>query len=71
MQEILDDIIDYLKGIWLKRRYIIIATWLICPIGWYFVAIMPNVYESEARVYVDTQSSIKTFVERFHGRNKP
>jgi hypothetical protein len=34
MQDIFEEIIDYLKGIWLKRRYIIIATWIICPIGW-------------------------------------
>ncbi len=59
MQEILEEIIDYLKGIWIKRRYIIIATWLICPIGWYFVAAMPDTYESEARVYVDTQSLLR------------
>lgn len=59
MQEILAEIIDYLKGIWIKRRYIIIATWLICPIGWYFVAQMPDVYKSQARVYVDTQSLLR------------
>jgi polysaccharide chain length determinant protein (PEP-CTERM system associated) len=59
MQDIFEEIIDYLKGIWLKRRYIIIATWLICPLGWYAVATMPNVYESEARVYVDTQSLLR------------
>jgi len=56
MQEIFDDLIGYLKGIWIKRRYIIISTWLICPIGWGVVAMMPDVYESEARVYADTQS---------------
>lgn len=59
MQEILEEIIDYLKGIWIKRRYIIISTWLICPIGWYFVSAMPNVYKSDARVYVDTQSLLR------------
>mgnify|MGYP003385661652 CR=1 FL=1 len=59
MQEILEEIIDYLKGIWIKRRYIIISTWLICPIGWYFVSAMPNVYKSQARVYVDTQSLLR------------
>lgn len=56
MQELLEQILDYLKGIWIKRRYIIISTWLLCPISWYFIAQMPDVYESEARVYVDTQS---------------
>lgn len=56
MQETLELIIDYLKGIWIKRRFIMIATWLICPIGWYAVSQLDNVYKSEARVYVDTQS---------------
>jgi polysaccharide chain length determinant protein (PEP-CTERM system associated) len=59
MQEILEEVIDYLKGIWIKRRYIIIATWLICPLGWYYVSTLPNVYKSEARVYVDTQSLLR------------
>ncbi len=63
MQDIFEEIIDYLKGIWLKRRYIIIATWLICPIGWYFVASMPNIYKSEARVYVDTQSLLRPLLK--------
>jgi polysaccharide chain length determinant protein (PEP-CTERM system associated) len=56
MQDIFDDLIDYLKGIWIQRRYIIISTWLLCPIGWGIVAMMPDVYESKARVYADTQS---------------
>lgn len=59
MQEILEEIVDYLKGIWIKRRYIIISTWFICPVGWYFVAAMPDVYQSQARVYVDTQSLLR------------
>jgi polysaccharide chain length determinant protein (PEP-CTERM system associated) len=63
MQDIFEEIIDYLKGIWLKRRYIIIATWFICPIGWYFVAAMPNIYKSEARVYVDTQSLLRPLLK--------
>ena len=56
MQEIIEQIIDYLKGIWLKRRFIIVSTWLICPLAWVYIAQLDNVYESEARIYVDTQS---------------
>ena len=59
MQELIEQVVDYLKGIWIKRRYIIIATWFICPIGWYIVASLPDIYESEARVYVDTQSLLR------------
>ncbi len=56
MQDILEELIDYLKGIWIKRRYIIVSTWLICPIGWLYVAQLDNTYESQARIYADTQS---------------
>lgn len=59
MQEILEQLIDHLKGIWLKRRFIMISTWLLCPIGWYWVSTIPDVYESKARVYVDTQSLLR------------
>lgn len=59
MQEVLEQVIDYLKGIWLKRRYIMIATWLICPIGWIMVSQMEDVYKSQARVYADTQSILR------------
>lgn len=63
MQEVIEQAIDYLKGIWIKRRYIIIATWLICPLGWYFVSQLDDVYESEARVYVDTQSLLRPLLK--------
>ena len=56
MQEIIEQVVDYLKGIWLKRRFIIVSTWLICPLAWVFISQMDNVYESEARIYADTQS---------------
>ena len=59
MQEILEQIIDYLKGIWIKRRYIMISTWLICPAAWYMVAQLPDVYKSQAKVYVNTQSLLR------------
>lgn len=56
MQEAIEQALDYLKGIWLKRRYIIISTWLICPLAWVYVAQLDDVYKSEARVFADTQS---------------
>ncbi|GLX78208.1 chain-length determining protein [Thalassotalea insulae] len=56
MQELLEQVLDYLKGIWLKRRYIMVSTWAICPLLWILIVNMDDVYESEARVYADTQS---------------
>ena len=71
MQEILDNLLDYLKGIWLKRRYMIISTWLICPIGWGIVSTMPDVYESKARVYADTQSILAPLLKGLTVQTNP
>ena len=71
MQEIFDDLLDYLKGIWIKRRYIIISTWLICPIGWGIVSVMPNVYQSEARVFADTQSILAPLLKGLTVQTNP
>lgn len=50
---------DFLKGIWIKKRIIIICSWIICPIGFFYVATLPNQYESSAKVYVDTGSPLQ------------
>jgi len=71
MQEIFNDLLDYLKGIWIKRRYIIISTWLICPIGWAVVSMMPNVYKSEARVFADTQSILAPLLKGLTVQTNP
>lgn len=63
MQDMLDDLLQYLRGIWLQRRYIIMVSWLICPIGWIGVTLMPDQYESEARVYADTRSLLQPLLK--------
>lgn len=50
---------DLLKGIWIKKRIIIICSWIICPIGFLYVASLPNQYESAAKIYVDTGSPLE------------
>jgi len=56
LHKTLELVFGYIKGVWVKKRYIMLCTWLICPIGFVKVASMPDVYESSARVYVDTRS---------------
>lgn len=63
MQEQFNEILDQLRGIWLKRRYILVSAWLLCPIGWFAVSMIPNSYESSARVYVDTDSMLAPLLE--------
>ena len=40
-----------------QRRWLLVATaWGVCLIGWVGVAAIPNSYESDARLYVDTDA---------------
>lgn len=59
LQQTLVQLLDYVKGVWIKKRYIIISSWLICPIGFIYVADMPDTYSSSAKVFVDTRSVLK------------
>lgn len=52
-------LLNYIKGIWIKKRYIIISTWLLCPLGWAYVVSMPDVYQSSAKVYADTKNMLQ------------
>lgn len=71
MQEIIEQIADYLKGIWLKRRFIIVSTWLICPLAWVYIAQLDNVYESDARIYADTQSILGPLLKGLTVKTNP
>ncbi|WP_440903488.1 XrtA system polysaccharide chain length determinant [Catenovulum sp. SX2] len=59
LQQTIDEILGYLKGIWIKKRFIIITTWLICPIAWLYVANLQDVYQSNAKVFADTRSILQ------------
>lgn len=41
---------------WRRRWLLIAAAWAVCVLGWIGVYLTPNSYESEARLYVDTDA---------------
>jgi polysaccharide chain length determinant protein (PEP-CTERM system associated) len=59
LQKTLELIIDYIKGVWVKKRYVMICSWLICPIGFAYVSAMPDIFKTQARVFVDTRSILQ------------
>lgn len=58
-QQTLIQLLDYVKGVWIKKRYVLVFSWLICPIGFFYVSSLPDVYASKARVFVDTRSVLQ------------
>jgi polysaccharide chain length determinant protein (PEP-CTERM system associated) len=71
LQRTIELLIDYIRGVWVKKRYIIISSWLICPVGFVYVAAMPDIYSSTARVYVDTQSVLQPLLRGLAIQSNP
>ncbi|MBV9749859.1 MAG: hypothetical protein JO157_13700 [Acetobacteraceae bacterium] len=46
----------YLAALWRYRWPAVLFAWLICAIGWTMVFMMPNIYEANARLYVDADA---------------
>lgn len=63
MQEIIGQLLDYLRGIWRNRWYAMVCAWIICLIGWAVVYRMPDQYQASARVFVDTQSVLRPLLQ--------
>lgn len=52
-----------LSGVWLKKRQVTYIAVTLCVIGCVLVAMMPNKYESTAKVYADTKSLLKPLLQ--------
>tara|TARA_R110002126_G_scaffold10245_10_gene46481 strand:- start:3839 stop:5431 length:1593 start_codon:yes stop_codon:yes gene_type:complete len=59
LHQAIEAVHTYMQGIWLRRRYIVITAWLLCPVGWFYVYSLPPTYEANARLFVET----RTFLE--------
>jgi polysaccharide chain length determinant protein (PEP-CTERM system associated) len=59
MEELISQLVSSLKGIWKYRWYALVTAWLVAAAGWTKVALLPDDYQSSARVFVDTQSILK------------
>jgi len=56
MDEILPLLRRYLTGAWRWRWFALAFAWLLCIGGWISVELLPDQYESSARIYVDADA---------------
>jgi len=63
MYEIIDQLLDYLRGIWRHRWVALGCAWLVCLMGWAVIYQMPDQYKASARVFVDTQSVLRPLMK--------
>jgi polysaccharide chain length determinant protein (PEP-CTERM system associated) len=59
MEELINQLVSSLKGIWKYRWTAVSVMWLVGLLGWTKVVLMPDDYQTTARVFVDTQSILK------------
>lgn len=59
MRELIDQLLFYASGVWRYKWIVVITVWLVSVSGWVYVSQMPDRFQSEARVYVDTTSILK------------
>jgi polysaccharide chain length determinant protein (PEP-CTERM system associated) len=59
MHELAEQLLSHLKAIWRYRWYAVVFAWIIALGGWTAVYKVPDRYEADARVYVDTQSVLR------------
>ncbi len=55
MQDVFDELRNALHTIWNRRWLALAVAWGLCILGWIVVALTPNSYESQARIYVELE----------------
>jgi polysaccharide chain length determinant protein (PEP-CTERM system associated) len=63
IQELVEVILDHIRGMWRYRWHAVLLAWGLACVGWYMVFTMPSIYEASARVSVDTNSLLPTLTE--------
>ncbi len=59
MEELLTQLLSYLRGMWRFRWWGLAVAWVVGIVGAIVIYSMPDRYESSARVFVDTQSVLR------------
>jgi len=69
MNEVYQQVISILYGVWRQRIVAISVAWIICLVGWVYVAQIPNEYNSEARIHVDAETFLKPLLGKMAVQN--
>jgi polysaccharide chain length determinant protein (PEP-CTERM system associated) len=62
-QELVNQVLDEIRGAWRFRWWGLLAAWIVCLAGWLIVYTTPDRYEASARVFVDTRSILRPLLE--------
>ena len=71
MHELVSQFLLQAAMVWRRRWIVLAVAWLVCLGGWAIVPFMPDVYQSSARVYVDTESMLGPLLRGLAVENDP
>jgi polysaccharide chain length determinant protein (PEP-CTERM system associated) len=63
IQGLINKVWDEVRSSWRFRWWALAIGWVVCAIGWAVVMRMPNVYQANARVYLNTQSALRPLLQ--------
>lgn len=63
MHDLVLQIMRYARGTWRYRWWMLGVAWAVCLVGWTIVARLPDQYSASARVYVDSSSVLRPYLQ--------
>ena len=70
MTNIYDELRSALYSVWHRRWLALGVAWALCLLGWLVVAMVPNSYESKARIYIQLDDVLSQQMGLGHGDRK-
>lgn len=58
MTSLFEEFQSALHSVWHRRWLALVVAWAVCLIGWLVVALIPNTYESRARIFVQLDDAL-------------
>jgi polysaccharide chain length determinant protein (PEP-CTERM system associated) len=62
---------QYLRAAWRRRWMGVIVAWLVCGVGWVGVYLVPNQFESSARLFVDADAILTPLLRGLAAESAP
>jgi polysaccharide chain length determinant protein (PEP-CTERM system associated) len=69
MIAVYDQILSILYLMWRKRWHGIAVAWLVCLVGWGVVAALPDVYQANARIFIQTNDQLRALIPEANATN--
>ena len=58
MNSLYDEVVSALHSVWNRRWLALAVAWGVCLLGWLVVALIPNSYESRARIFIQLDDAL-------------